>query len=185
MTYVVDHSIVGKMDKSQPILIWPECRHICWNLNPMLVLEQFYSSTLVLNLSGRFDQKNDMALETALLRADERRVQHVVFNLEQISTITTAGIGRIYVTFFRLKHKGVCLSLINPKASVREILDLVEIPKVMRVFESDAAALAWQASSPQFPSSSSGPAPDWDMDSEPSLTEKPTWAMKSSTEASA
>jgi len=96
----------------------------------MLVLEQYFSSTLVLTLSGRFDQKNDMALETALLRGDERRVQHVVFNLEQISTITTAGIGRIYVTFFRLKHKGVCLSLINPKPSVREILDLVRFLKL-------------------------------------------------------
>lgn len=152
----------------------------------MLVLEQYFSSTLVLTLSGRFDQKNDMALETALLRGDERRVQHVVFNLEQISTITTAGIGRIYVTFFRLKHKGVCLSLINPKPSVREILDLVEIPKVMRVFKSVKAALAWQASSPQFPSTSSSvPSSDWDVASEPDLPEKPTWVHKSPTEASA
>jgi len=151
----------------------------------MLVLERFHSSTLILALSGRFDQKNDMALETALLRAEERQVQHVVFNLEQISTINTAGIGRIYVTFFRLKQKGMCLSLINPKPSVREILDLVEIPKIMRVFESDEAALAWQASSSQFSSSASLPSPDWDIASDLEVSEPSTWAHKSPTEASA
>ncbi len=151
----------------------------------MLVLEHFVSSTLVLTLSGRFDQKNDMDLETALLRGDERRVQHVVFNLEQISTIDTAGIGRIYVTFFRLKDKGVCLSLVNPKPSVREILDLVEIPKVMQIFESDEAALAWQASLPQLPSSAPGSSPDWAAVSEHEISKPQQWAHKSPTEASA
>ncbi len=151
----------------------------------MLVLERYHPSTLILTLSGRFDQKSDMALETALLRGEERRVQHVVFNLEQISTIDTAGIGRIYVTFFQLKQKGVCLSLINPKPSVREILDLVELPKVMRVFESDEAALAWQASSPQFPSSSPRPSSNWDVASEQDISAQSRWAHKSPTEASA
>ncbi len=151
----------------------------------MLVLEEFDSSTLILTLSGRFDQKNDTDLEKALLRGDEKRVQHVIFNLEQISTIDTAGIGRIYVTFFRLKEKGVCLSLINPKPSVREILDLVEIPKVLRVFESVEAALAWQASSPQFPSSTSRSSPNWDAVPASELPEPRKWAHKSPTEASA
>ena len=152
----------------------------------MLVTERFYPSTLILTLSGRFDQTNDMALETAMLRGQEKKVLHVVFNLEQISTIDTAGIGRIYVTFFRLKQKGICLSLVHPKPNVREILDLVEIPKILRVFESDDAALAWQASSPQFPSDPTVPSSTWDITAKVDLSQQPSsWLHKSPKEASA
>ena len=151
----------------------------------MLVTERFYPSTLILTLSGRFDQKNDMALEMAMLRGQEKKVLHVVFNLEQISTIDTAGIGRMYVTFFRLKQKGICLSLVHPKPSVREILDLVEIPKILRVFESDDAALAWQASSPQFPSAPTVPSSTWDITAKEDLSQQPSWLHKSPKEASA
>jgi anti-anti-sigma factor len=151
----------------------------------MLVIERFYPSTLVLTLSGRFDQKNDMALETAMLRGQEQKVLQVVFNLEQISTIDTAGIGRLYVTFFQLKQKGICVSLVHPKPSVREILDLVEIPKILRVFESDNAALAWQASSPQFPSTTNVPFSAWEVNAEEDLSSQPGWSLKAPTEASA
>lgn len=136
----------------------------------MLVTERFYPSTLILTLSGRFDQTNDMALETAMLRGQEKKVLHVVFNLEQISTIDTAGIGRMYVTFFRNKKKGICLSFVHPKPKVREILDLVEIPKILRVFESDDAALAWQASSPQFPSAPTVSSSTWDITAKEDLS---------------
>jgi len=152
----------------------------------MLVIERFYPSTLVLTLSGRFDQKNDMALETAMLRGQEKKVLHVVFNLEQISTIDTAGIGRLYVTFFQLKQKGICLSLVHPKPSVREILELVEIPKILRVFESDDAALAWQASSPQFPSATTVPSSAWEIPTEENQSLQAGWSShKAPTEASA
>ena len=151
----------------------------------MLVTERFFPTTLVLTLSGRFDQKNDMALETALLRGEDKNVLHVVFNLEQVSSIDSAGIGRIFLTFFRLKQNGVCLSLVHPKPSVLEILNLVETPKILRVFECDEAALAWQASSPQFPSSSTDPSSVWDAVAEQDLNPQSTWMHKSSTKASA
>ena len=152
----------------------------------MLVIERFFPSTLVLTLSGRFDQNNEMDLETALLRGQEKKVLHVVFNLEQVSSIDSAGIGRIYLTFFRLKQKGICLSLVNPKPSVREVLDLVEITKIMRVFESDKDALAWQASSPQFPSGiSPSPNADWNIVAEHNLPQQPGWVHESQPEAQA
>ena len=166
------------MRENKPITTFAE-------FESMLVIERFYPSTLILTLSGRFDQKNDMALETAMLRGQEQKVLHVVFNLEQISTIDTAGIGRLYVTFFQLKQKGICLSLVHPKPSVREILDLVEIPKILRVFESDNAALAWQASSPQFPSGNNTPAASWDVSAEEDRSQQPGWLHKSPTEAPA
>lgn len=151
----------------------------------MLVTERYVSTTLILTISGRFDQKNDTALETALLRGFEKNVLHVVFNLEQVSTIDTAGIGRIYLTFFQLKQKGICLSLVKPKPRVLEILTVVEIPRNLRVFESDDAALAWEASSPQFPSLSSGSSIEWGPVSEHDLSGQPGLLHKPSKEASA
>lgn len=149
----------------------------------MLVIEHYHPSALVLTLSGRFDQKGDMALETAMLRGEEKKVLHVVFNLEQISTIDTAGIGRMYVTFFRLKQKGIYLSLVNPKPAVRKVLNLVEIPKVIHVFESEEAALAWQGTSP--PLSSNPIVPHWGSPSDDDSSKPSAWSHKSPTEASA
>jgi len=149
----------------------------------MLVIERYYPSTLVLTLSGRFDQKNDVALETAMLRGEKKKVHHVVFNLEQISTIDTAGIGRVYLTFFRLKQKGICLSLVNPKPDVRKFLELVEISKILRMFESDDAALAWQASSSQFPSATTVSSSDGEITPKEDHSQRLLWL--SPTEASA
>lgn len=154
------------------------------NIQIMLVTERLLAATLVLSISGRFDQNNDMALETALLRGQEKKMLHVILNLEQVSSIDTAGIGRIFLTFFRLKHNGICLSLVNPKPHVLEILDLVEIPKILRVFESDDAALAWQASSPQFPSATPNKS-DWELVAEQDGHQQTTWLHQSSPEASA
>jgi len=151
----------------------------------MLVTEHFLHSTLILTISGRFDQNNDVALEKALLRGQEQNVLHVIFNLEQVSTIDTAGIGRIFLTFFRLKQQGICLSLVNPKPEVRKLLTLVEIPKILRIFESEQDALAWQASSPQFPSSSANPSSEWDGLSAQDLSRQAAWKSQTQTEANA
>jgi anti-anti-sigma factor len=149
----------------------------------MLVIERYHPSTLVLTLSGRFDQKGDMALETAMLRGEDKNVLHVVFNLAKISTIDTAGIGRLYVTFFRLKQKGIYLSLVNPKPAVQTILDLVEIPKIIQVFESDEAALAWLDTESQVRSDPT--VSPWVVSSEDDPSKQSTWSHTSPTEASA
>lgn len=151
----------------------------------MLVTEQFFPNSLILTISGRFDQNNDVALEKYLLVGEEKNVHHVVFNLEQVSSIDTAGIGRIFITFFRLKEQGICLSLVNPKPAVGEILSLVEIPKILRVFESNDAALSWQAASPQFPSSVTATDADWDAESAPDFQPPHDWASPSQAEANA
>lgn len=151
----------------------------------MLVTEHIQSDTLIVNISGRFDQNNDIALENALLRGLEKKVLHVVLNLEQVSSIDTAGIGRMFLTFFRLKQQGICLSVVKPRPAVMEILRLVEIPKMVRIFPSNEAAFAWQATSPQFPSLSSKAFPTQEVDTTSEFHHPPDGLSRHHPEANA
>ncbi len=110
----------------------------------MLVTEHMLQGTIVLTLSGRFGQSHDPVLENALLKGTDQRTKQIVFNLEKVSSIDSTGIGLIFLTFYRLEQIGINLRLVNPKPEVRKLLDLVKIPLLMPLFNSNEEAVTAQ-----------------------------------------
>ncbi len=110
----------------------------------MLVTEHMLQGTIVLTLSGRFGQSHDPVLENALLKGTDQRTKQIVFNLEKVSSIDSTGIGLIFLTFYRLEQIGINLRLVNPKPEVRKLLDLVKIPLLIPLFNSNEEAVTAQ-----------------------------------------
>ena len=107
----------------------------------MLVTEHMLQGTIVLTLSGRFGQSHDPVLESALFKGTDQRTKQIVFNLEKVSSIDSTGIGLIFLTFYRLEQIGINLRLVNPKPEVRKLLDLVRIPLLIPLFNSNEEAV--------------------------------------------
>ena len=86
-------------------------------------------------------QGHDPVLENALLKGTDQRTKQIVFNLEKVSSIDSTGIGWIFLTFYRLEQIGINLRLVNPKPEVRKLLDLVRIPLLIPLFNSNEEAV--------------------------------------------
>jgi len=102
----------------------------------MLLTECSLGDAQVITISGRFDHSNEVALEAALWQAEQKECRQVIFNLENLSSMDKAGIGTILFAHYRLKRKGILLSLVNPKPAVHKVLQFVELTLLLPIFNS-------------------------------------------------
>ncbi len=106
----------------------------------MLLTEFSLGDAQVIIISGRFDHNHEVALEAALWQAEQKECRQVIFNLENLSSIDKAGIGNILFAHYRLKRKGILLSLVNPRPSVHKVLQFVELTLLLPIFKSNIGA---------------------------------------------
>ena len=106
----------------------------------MLLTEVSLGDARVITISGRFDHNNEVALEAALWQAEQKECRQVIFDLENLSSMDKAGIGNILVAHYRLKRKGILLSLVNPRPSVHKVLQFVELTLLLPIFNSNVGA---------------------------------------------
>ncbi len=106
----------------------------------MLLTECSLGDAQVITISGRFDHSNEVALEAALWQAEQKECRQVIFNLENLSSMDKAGIGNILFAHYRLKRKGILLSLVNPRPSVHKVLQFVELTLLLPIFKSNIEA---------------------------------------------
>ena len=107
----------------------------------MLVLERWEKDAKVIILSGRFDKSARVGLETAIAQAEEARCHHIILDLANVSSIDSAGIGKLFLTYRHLQRKSIQLSLLDPRPVVQEILNLVELSKVLAIHKTDQDVL--------------------------------------------
>ena len=106
----------------------------------MLLTEVSLGDARVITISGRFDHNNEAALEAALGQAEQKECRQVILNLENLSSMDKAGIGNLLFAHYRLKRKGILLSLVNPKPSVQEVLQFVGLTLLLPIFNSNVGA---------------------------------------------
>ena len=71
----------------------------------MLVLVRWEKETQILLLSGRFDKTAGVSIETALAEGERRRRNHVVLDFVKVSSIDSAGIGKLLLLYHSLRKK--------------------------------------------------------------------------------
>jgi anti-anti-sigma factor len=99
----------------------------------MLVMAQWDKELLILRLSGRFDKTARVPVETALAEIESRFCRHVIFDFSKVSSLDSAGIGKLLLLYYALRKKNVALSVMNPRASVEEILHVVNLASVIPI----------------------------------------------------
>jgi len=93
----------------------------------MLIMARWNQDTRVLFLAGRFDKSARVPMETALAAGEGRFCQKLILDLTKVSSIDSAGIGKLLLLYYSLRKKGVGLVIHNPRPSVEDLLQLVKL----------------------------------------------------------
>ena len=93
----------------------------------MLILAKWSQNTRVLLLSGRFDKSARVPMETALAAGEDRICQKLILDFTKVSSMDSAGIGKLLLLYHSLRKKGVGLVIHNPRPSVESLLQLVNL----------------------------------------------------------
>lgn len=91
----------------------------------------------VIEFHGEMDQSNIRDTESKI--AEHIAVSkhaYIVFDLSDLRFINSEGMGFIVATHARLAKKGVSLLLCSPPLNVRDIFELVGLPKIVPVLAS-------------------------------------------------
>jgi anti-sigma B factor antagonist len=104
--------------------------------------ERTVAGVTVLDLEGRltFTAGADMGRRIqALLLGGATKL---VLNLEDVSYVDSAGLGAMIEAFTMARQKAVRLTLLNPTARTRHLLEITGLDRIVESFDSEAAALA-------------------------------------------
>ena len=104
----------------------------------MLVKTRWNKETQILLLSGRFDKTARVPVETALADGDGHPRNQVVLDFSSVSSMDSAGIGKVLLLYHSLRKKGVDPSL---KISPRDppMLPLITLFRKVADAEDDAS----------------------------------------------
>jgi len=99
----------------------------------MLVTTRWDKETRILLLSGRFDKSARVPVETALAAGEGYPCKQVILDFSKVSSMDSAGIGKLLLLYYSLRKKSVALTVMNPKPSVEELLHLVNLATVIPI----------------------------------------------------
>ena len=106
----------------------------------MLVKTQWNKETQILLLSGRFDKAARIPVESALADGECQPCNQVILDFSNVSSMDSAGIGKVLLLYHSLRKKGVALMVMNPRPLVEELLHLVNLATFIPILQHDLDA---------------------------------------------
>ena len=96
-------------------------------------------------LSGRLDILGVQEVELAFTSHVAARKRPAIVDMSQVDFVASIGIGMLVRTAKTLQSQGVSLVLLTPQKTVREVLELSKIDKVIPIAESLDEAVGYLA----------------------------------------
>ena len=90
----------------------------------------------IITLWACLDAQAEHLLESAVYEVQEAQGRHILLNLEALTTIDSRGLGKLFLTYHHLNRQNIRLSMVNPRPMVREMLEFVNFPKLVRIYDS-------------------------------------------------
>ena len=100
------------------------------------------SNMHIITLGACLDSQAEHELEAAVYEAQEAHGQHILLNLQVLTTIDSRGLGKLFLTYHHLNRQKIRLSMVNPRPMVREMLEFVNFPKLVPLYDSMEDVLA-------------------------------------------
>lgn len=90
----------------------------------------------VITLGTCFDGKAEPALEAAVLHVQEAQGKHIILNLQALTMLDSRALGKLFLTYHHLNRNHIRLSMVNPRPAVREMLEFVNFPQIVPIYDS-------------------------------------------------
>ena len=114
-------------------------------MHPLPMPPTHHSTMHMITLGACLDAQAEHLLESAVYQAQESHGQHILLNLQALTTIDSRGLGKLFLTYHHLNRQNILLSMVNPRPMVREMLEFVNFTKLVRIYDSldEVAALEY------------------------------------------
>lgn len=114
-------------------------------MHPLPMPPTHHLTMHMITLGACLDAQAEHLLESAVYQAQEAHGQHILLNLQALTTIDSRGLGKLFLTYHHLNRQNILLSMVNPRPMVREMLEFVNFTKLVRVYDSldELAALEY------------------------------------------
>jgi anti-sigma B factor antagonist len=121
----------------KPVIDVPEAGEVA-----MKISNRQIAGVTILDISGRV-----VAGEAVQLRDSVRSLigcgeKHIVVNLGEVPYIDSAGIGELVSALVAVRRESGCMGLLNLTRRVRDVLEIVKLVPVFRIFDNEAQAVA-------------------------------------------
>ena len=120
-------------------------------MNCMPAQSNPHSHVHIITLGTCLDAQAEHLLESAVCQAQEAQGRHILLNLQALTTIDSRGLGKLFLTYHHLNRQKIRLSMVNPKPMVREMLEFVNFPKLVRIYDSMDEILGSEQATMQSP----------------------------------
>lgn len=102
---------------------------------------ELVGNVLVARLHGELDMRVTGDLRTALEAGlDQPGVNHIVFNLSDVSFIDSSGLGVILGRYRRISDRGGKMAFTGARPAVRRVLELSGVLRISQEFDDDTEA---------------------------------------------
>lgn len=105
-------------------------------MNQLSTTPASHSSMHIITLGVCLDAQAENLLESAVYQVQEAQGRHILLNLQALTRIDSRGLGKLFLTYHHLNRQNIRLSLVNPRPMVREMLEFVNFPKLVRIYDS-------------------------------------------------
>ena len=84
--------------------------------------------TLFIKVYGAFDYNKSLKLKELLQGTKRQKYANALFDLADISSIDSLGLGVIVAVARQVSRRGGCIRVVNPPRHLRPLLELVRLP---------------------------------------------------------
>ena len=105
------------------------------------ISEDYTGDVAVLGLGGRLDALTAPELRPLIDKLIAEHRQHVIFDLKELETVDSSGVGAIVSLFKRLRMIGGDLKIARLTGQPKEIFRLLRLDRAFDLFDTVEAAL--------------------------------------------
>jgi len=108
----------------------------------MKISNRQIAGVTILDISGRVVAGEAVQLRDSVRSLIARGEKNIVLNLAEVPYIDSAGIGELVSALVAVRRESGCMGLLNLTRRVRDVLEIVKLVPVFRIFDNEAQAVA-------------------------------------------
>lgn len=111
----------------------------------MRIIQRPYRMAMILDMADEFSYVTRKEFSSALETLKQAKCPHVILNFRQVTFVDSAALGLLALAAQQFKAEHRKLSLVSPQGTVKQILELGNIHKMIPTYPSEEAAVGGAA----------------------------------------
>jgi anti-anti-sigma factor len=106
----------------------------------MPITKRDWRDATVIHVDDVFTHRNRKDFSSAVTAFKESGVRHLIVNLQEATYVDSAALGLLALTSQQLTVEERRLSLVGPQGTVKQVLEMANIHRMITVFPTEEAA---------------------------------------------